>query len=221
MLTGIDVHDGQGSVDWRLVSQSHSFAFVRGAYGTTPDTRVHDNVAAARAAGLCVGVYHFFRATRPAQDQADLFCGLLADLEASGQQGHGGDLPPVLDVEDNPAFDGPYDPRFNDAFQAQLATWLSAVEATGRQPLIYTRASFWSVIGNPDFSRYGLWVAHYTTAAAPRLPAVWPQWTFWQYTETGQVPGVRGTCDCNRFGGDAAALRALCAPAGAPVMAAA
>lgn len=54
-----------------------------------------------------------------------------------------------------------------------------------------------------------LWVAHYTSAAKPRIPAPWSFWTFWQYTDRGRVAGIAGGVDINRFNGDRGRLEAL------------
>jgi GH25 family lysozyme M1 (1,4-beta-N-acetylmuramidase) len=47
-----------------------------------------------------------------------------------------------------------------------------------------------------------LWIAHWTSASAPSLPAAnWGGngWTFWQYTSDGSVPGISGRVDLDRY----------------------
>jgi GH25 family lysozyme M1 (1,4-beta-N-acetylmuramidase) len=47
-----------------------------------------------------------------------------------------------------------------------------------------------------------LWIAHWTTADAPTLPASnWGGygWSFWQYTSSGVVPGIGGRVDLDRY----------------------
>ena len=49
-----------------------------------------------------------------------------------------------------------------------------------------------------------LWIAHWTTASAPTVPAdAWGGngWSFWQYTSSGSVPGITGRVDLDRFNG--------------------
>jgi GH25 family lysozyme M1 (1,4-beta-N-acetylmuramidase) len=49
-----------------------------------------------------------------------------------------------------------------------------------------------------------LWIAHWTTAGQPTLPAAgWGAagWTFWQYTSSGTVPGMAGSVDLDRYNG--------------------
>jgi lysozyme len=70
------------------------------------------------------------------------------------------------------------------------------------QPLIYTSPDFWrDAVGGADFSSLPLWVAHYTTEC-PRVPAPWVEWTFWQHSETGQVPGIQGPVDLDVMRGE-------------------
>lgn len=206
MLNGVDVAAHDGVVDWRRVKEAgNSFAFVRAAYGTRADSYLKQNLLGAREAGLATGVYHFIRATRDFQQQIDLMVELI-DSVGTGA----GDLPPVLDVEDNPAFDGPWNPTWNDAYLTALTQWIWAVRnKTGAHPILYTRAGFWQELGNPTvFSDCPLWVASYRVGP-PRLPVSWDRYTFWQYTEKGRVDGIAGLVDLNYFDGDADALRSL------------
>ena len=72
---------------------------------------------------------------------------------------------------------------------------------------IYASPSFWSnKMGNTGwFAANGyttLWIAHWTSAVAPTLPASnWGGrgWTFWQYTSSGTVPGISGRVDLDRY----------------------
>ena len=58
---------------------------------------------------------------------------------------------------------------------------------------------------------YRLWVAHWTTADSPRMPAAnWGGhgWTIWQYSSRGSVDGINGFVDLDRYAGtDLGALR--------------
>ena len=45
----------------------------------------------------------------------------------------------------------------------------------------------------------------------PRLPKAWPNWAFWQHSETGAVSGVTGPVDLDRFQGDLLALQTFVA----------
>ncbi|GAB2839743.1 hypothetical protein GCM10027277_03360 [Pseudoduganella ginsengisoli] len=206
MLKGIDVYAGDGAIEWhRVADDGNAFAFVRGAYGDTLDKSAPPNAAAARAVGMKVGVYHFFRARIDPKIQLQTLIQAL-DLANVGP----GDLPPVIDIEDNPKYDGPWDTRDNAAYLAGVADWVAQVhQRIGRAPIIYTRASFWAQLDNPaGYSACPLWVASYRPDT-PTLPSGWPAYAFWQYSDAGTVQGVAGHADVNYFNGDAARLKTL------------
>lgn len=206
MLKGIDIYAGDGAVEWhKVIDANIAFAFVRAAYGTSLDKAVVQNVAAARAVGLKVGIYHFFRARlHPAAQIATMMQAMDATRIGPG------DLPPVLDVEDNPHYDGEWNVADNADYIAALRSWVKQMtDRTGRPPIIYTRATFWSLLGNPQgFSDCPLWIASYRDGA-PHMAAGRPSdYVFWQYTDSDSVAGITGHVDSSYFNGDAAALQA-------------
>jgi lysozyme len=54
-----------------------------------------------------------------------------------------------------------------------------------------------------------LWVADFKSAELPLIPAQWSTWTFWQFSETGTVPGINSKVDMDRFNGTPADLQML------------
>ena len=82
-------------------------------------------------------------------------------------------------------------------------------QRTGVRGVIYCSPSFWkNYMGDTGwFASNGytiLWVAHWTTASSPIVPAAnWggKSWTFWQYTSDGTVPGISGRVDLDRYNG--------------------
>lgn len=204
MLKGIDVYAGDGAIEWHKVADDgNAFVFVRGAYGNVPDKTAAPNAASARSVGMKVGVYHFVRARMDPKSQLQALTQAL-DLAKVGP----GDLPPVIDIEDNPAYDGPWDTGDNAAYLDGVANWVEQIKKrVGKPPIIYTRASFWAQLGNPaGYSGCPLWVASYRDDA-PKLPAGWPQFAFWQYSDAGTVAGINGHVDVNYFNGNAAQLK--------------
>jgi len=211
-ISGIDVSSHQGTVDWDAVSESgQSFAFVRATLGAhSADSRFAGNWARARAAGVLRGAYHFFWPLASSADQADHFIEVVGKLLP-------GDLPPALDLEEailqqNPQQDVwttvPTDNRL-----PMILGWVLTVEhALGVKPVIYSRQNFLqSLLGDGvgELADHLLWIAHYTKAPKPRIPAEWTRWTFWQYAEDGSVDGVSGDVDQNRFNGSLDDLKLL------------
>jgi lysozyme len=194
-LPGIDVSHWQGAVDWRRVADDGIvFAFIKATEGGDyTDPRFAANWAGAARAGVARGAYHFYRPQTDAAAQAQHF---LRTVQLGA-----GDLPPVLDVE---VTDG----RSAAEIAAGVRTWLETVErATGRRPILYTRAGFWNQVGG-GLGAYPLWVAHYGVAE-PAIPGDWDRWTFWQHSDAGRVDGVSGDVDLNWFAGGRDDLQAL------------
>ncbi len=71
---------------------------------------------------------------------------------------------------------------------------------TGKRPIIYTDITFHKdVLEGGEFADYPFWLR--SVAAEPEERYVDRRWTFWQWTTTGRVPGVRGDVDRNVFNG--------------------
>jgi GH25 family lysozyme M1 (1,4-beta-N-acetylmuramidase) len=213
--TGIDVsswnHPGGAGIDWGAVrAAGHTFAFVKadegpmstgGSYYNNP--YFAQDWHGAASVGMYRGAYHYARPKLPlstAIDDARHFVSVTGTMRGPR------DLPPVLDLESSGGLSGP-----NIVEWAR--TWLHEVERlTGRRPIIYTGYYFWKdTLGSTSaLSSWRLWLPWYTSASAPgAVPAPWGTWTFWQYTETGSVPGIVGNTDINRYCCSDANLAAL------------
>lgn len=210
---GIDVSNINPPVNWQVVRSAQiTYGFIKATEGATfIDKTFNTNWEGMKQAGIIRGAYHFFRPTTSTpQEQADNFLTIVKDVLEPG------DLPPVLDVEAWPETVGQQWKTINlDQRIERVQIWLKKVEqATKRRPIIYTSPSFWKeYMGDTqNFTRYPLWIAHYTDKPEPLIPA--HNWggngyTFWQYTEKGTVAGVSGNVDKNRFKGSIAQLMAL------------
>ena len=206
-VEGIDVSHHQGAIDWsRVAAAGKRFAYVRASAGTrTSDRTYQANRSGAGAAGLTVGSYHYANPDAAPNDAASEAAWFLRDATIAS-----GDLLPVLDLEVSNGLG-------SAALIAWTQTWLEAVErATGVKPVIYTTPIFWTraMAGSDWFARngYRLWIAHWTSAASPTVPAAgWggDGWTFWQGTSTGTVAGIPGAVDLDRFAGSSLASAVL------------
>ncbi len=70
---------------------------------------------------------------------------------------------------------------------------------TGKLPIIYTDMNFHRDILAGEYFPNAFWLR--STAAEPHERYDNRPWTFWQYTQTGVVPGVKGEVDRNVFYG--------------------
>ena len=211
-IEGIDVSSNQGAIDWTSVVQSDiSFCFARAALGAqSVDSSFAANWRGASNAGLIRGAYHFFWPSADSSQQADHFVSVVGALGP-------GDLAPALDLEEAYPRDDRQHDVWTDIPAAQrlpmVQDWLNRVEqALGMRPIVYTRQNFIQNLvgeGIQALAGYPLWVSHYTHAPQPYYPALWKSWTFWQYSDHGQVDGVTGAVDLDRFNGTIAELRVL------------
>jgi lysozyme len=186
LLLAVDTSMYQGAVDWPKVKAAGvSVAICKASEGTTwQDSTYFDHMNKARAAGLAVGPYHFFRPRDDGGVQADHF------LQTAGWNDAW--CSPALDME---VMDGVSPP----AVLARAGAWCERVEkATGRIPIIYTSPNFWrNLLGNPtNWTRHPLWISHYGVAA-PDIPGGWTDYALWQYTSVGRVDGIPGNADLN------------------------
>lgn len=203
MLSGIDVSECQGEIDWAKVADSGiSFVFVRAAHGASVSDRFfQQNCSGCRAAKIPYGTYQYFDADANPVDQVAFYINLLQLADANDSE-----LPPVLDLESV----GTKGVVSNAELQLAANSWLTAVKAaTGRTPIIYTGPSFWnSHMQGFKTDGYALWVAHWGVQK-PQIPAGWQDWVFWQHSHTGTVSGISGPVDLDWFSGDIMALNAL------------
>jgi GH25 family lysozyme M1 (1,4-beta-N-acetylmuramidase) len=197
---GIDVSHWQNAIDWPSVrAAGKRFAYIKASESTDfVDWLYATNRAQAQAAGLYVGAYHFAGPDATPGDavaEADHFVDTAAIAK--------GDLLPVLDLEMSGGLS-------TVNLQAWVAAYLDRVyQRTGVRGVIYVSPSFWkNYMGDATWfatNGYGvLWLALWTTAAEPAVPAGgWGGngWTFWQYSSDGAVPGITGRVDLNRFRG--------------------
>lgn len=199
MIEGIDVSHWEGQVDWSAVcGAGYRFAYTKATEGNYyfDDTYIA-NVSGAKANGIFIGAFHFYKLNIPAKAQADYFLSKTSTSQL--------DLPPVLDFEDPGTIN-------KTQVAAGVKEWLDIVAAaTKRTPIIYTSAYYWNTFaGMPTWAAsYPLWVANYTSAAQPMLPKGWNDWLMWQYTDKGKVAGCMGGVDLNRTRLDEAGLLKL------------
>lgn len=202
---GIDVSSYQGSINWSSVKAAGiSFAYIRATEGTTfQDSDFSANYLHAYNAKVIRGAYHF---AQPSSSSGS--------TQAAYFAAHGGawsadnlTLPGMLDLEG-----GCYGMSASAMDSWILSFYNTYKSKTGRDVVIYTSPNWWDTCTN-DWSgmstRSPLYIADWTTASNPIVPAGFPYATLWQYTDNGSVSGISGAVDRDRFNGDSARLLAL------------
>ncbi len=206
-LYGVDVSHYQGTINWSAVKNSgKTFAFAKATEGTTyTDPTFKTNLAGMKSVGLYRGAYHFGHPGSSATTQADFFCNTVA--AANGGNFHGV-LQLVLDLEVT-------DNQPPSVVWSWTQSFIARVKyRTGRPGIIYTGYYFWvNDVGNPTNNlNCPLWLAAYVSNPNSYVPRAWSTWTFWQYTDTGSVPGISGNVDLDELNGTTATLNALTIP---------
>lgn len=200
-IHGIDISHYQGKIDWEQLKNAMiegcpvRFIIIKSTEGSSRiDENFRENFNQARDYGFIRGVYHFWSNKSSARDQAYFFLDKVHLTD--------GDLPPVLDIEHKPA-----DKSVED-FQRDVLTWLHIVEDRYHvKPIIYTYYKFKEkYLSEPVFDDYPYWIAHYYVDKVQYKG----QWKFWQHTDAGRLPGIKGYVDFNIYNGSYYDLRHLC-----------
>jgi lysozyme len=189
----LDLSHWQSPVNFAAVEASGVLAVIlKATQGASwVDFTFIERSSAARAAGLLVGAYHFADASDPCA-QVGNFLGIAGSMPRL-----------AIDIEANGMGD-----TVSIAQAAELVARLQM--ATGKLPLVYMGR--WGPTGdgaglpNSVLTRCPLWLPEYGPNPVP--PDGWDMWTLWQYTSSGDCPGVGGICDRSQFSGTADDLAA-------------
>ena len=200
-IHGIDISHYQGKIDWEQLKNAMiegcpvRFVIIKCTEGASRlDDHFRENFNQVRDYGFIRGVYHFWSNKSSAREQAYYFLDKVHLTE--------GDLPPVLDIEHKPA------DKSVDDFQRDVLTWLHIVEDKYHaKPIIYTYYKFKEkYLSAPVFDDYPYWIAHYYVDKVQYQG----KWKFWQHTDAGKLPGIKGYVDFNIYNGSFYDLRKLC-----------
>jgi GH25 family lysozyme M1 (1,4-beta-N-acetylmuramidase) len=188
-IPGIDVSGYQGNINWASVAPHIDFSYAKateGTYYTNPDFANQYN--GPYDSHVIRGAYHFaIPDNSSGQTQANYFL-----AHGGGWSGDGRTLPGALDIEYNP-----YGSECYGLTQSQMVSWIwnFVHQYAFREhvyPAIYTTTDWWTSctgdnggFGNDD----PLWIANYSDSHGGPLPRGWGFYTFWQYRDSGSLPG--------------------------------
>lgn len=186
---GIDVSKWQGTIDWSKASTVISFAIVRcGFRGTSgkiaQDPTAAANAAGARANGVKVGFYFYSMAMTEAQAVEE------ASLAVSMAKANGGlDLPIYIDMEDSCQLALTTAQR-----DAIVLAFCKTVQNSGYSAGVYANKNWLTSYLTPSkYSGISIWCAQYNTTCTYT-----GTYDIWQYSCTGQIPGISGYVDLNK-----------------------
>lgn len=199
-IHGIDISHYQGKIDWVELRNGMisgcplRFIIIKSTEGDKRiDENFYENFQAARDYGFIRGAYHFWNDKSAPREQAYFF---LSKVHLEN-----GDLPPVLDIEHKSP------DRSVEDFQRDVLTWLHIVEDRYHvKPIIYTYYKFkQAYLSASVFDDYPYWIAHYYV---DKVEYKGP-WKFWQHTDAGRLPGIKGYVDFNIYNGSFYDLKKL------------
>lgn len=184
-VRGIDVSAHNGDVDFEKVADyGIKFVWIKASEGETiRDVKFADNFANATAANLTTGAYHFFRFDCDGVMQAMNLCQALGEAKP--------DMGVAIDVEleNNP------DVEDDSIVISNLESMVDYLSMRGYPIVFYSNKEGYVRFIRDRFEDYPLWICSFSDEE----PLEDAPWVFWQYSHSGNVPGVTGKCDENVF----------------------
>ena len=187
---GIDISHHQGKINWEKFKEENpkelpvKFIYMKACEGSDhKDTRFDTNWEQAKENNFTRGAYHYFSPYSTGLAQAEMFIKTVK-LE-------NGDLPPMIDVEEKP--------ENKTTFMQELKIFITKIEEHyGMKPIIYSSKKYKKrYLDDKFFDRYPTWIAHYYVDSLE----VDQNWTFWQCSDRGRLPGISKNVDINIFNG--------------------
>lgn len=181
-MKGIDVSKWQGTIDWAKVkADGIDFVIIRAGYSRYADPNFVRNYAGAKAAGLSVGAYWYSYALST-NDAAAEAAACIRTI--SGKQF---EMPIYFDIEEKTQF------ALGKSFcSAAVKTFCTALEKAGYFAGIYSsRSALQTYISTEVRQLYTVWVAAWGNELRYDGAGMW------QYTDSGNVAGIKGNVDRN------------------------
>lgn len=178
---GIDISEWQGpNVDFYAVRNAgYSFVIIRAGYGGCyVDPYFEHNYNKAKAAGMNVGIYWYSYATQGSHGTLEANCVLNA---IAGKQF---EYPIYYDIEEGSIFSLGItnDIAYNFCTTMENNRYFCGLYASTSYLENYFNS--WSR------TKYSIWVAQYYDYCTYS-----GDYGIWQFTSSGQIPGVGGNCD--------------------------
>ena len=189
VFPGIDVSIYQGDIDFEQVKSSGiEVVYIRAGYGfSVTDPKFEENYTNATKTGLKCGAYYFVTArnTEQAYLQATRFAELISGKTFAAR--------PAMDFEEFGSLGK------NGINIVGLAFMQKLRELTGIVPILYTDAYNASETWDWNFAQFPLWVADYDAEEPYVTSNIWQSYAGFQYSDRGEIPGIYGNVDLDRF----------------------
>lgn len=191
---GVDVSKYQGNINWNQVKASGvEFAIIRVGYrgygsgALVEDPTFRQNIRGATAAGLKVGLYFYSQAVNEAEavEEASMVLRLCSGYNIS--------YPIYFDTEKVAGDTGRADNISRSQRTANAVAFCETIRNAGYRAGVYSYASwFYNQLNIANISQYSIWIAQYRDNLTFDY-----NYDIWQYTSSGQVPGIPARVDMN------------------------
>lgn len=191
---GVDVSKYQGNINWNQVKASGvEFAIIRVGYrgygsgALVEDPTFRQNIRGATAAGLKVGLYFYSQAVNEAEavEEASMVLRLCSGYNIS--------YPIYFDTEKVAGDTGRADYIGRSQRTANAVAFCETIRNAGYRAGVYSYASwFYNELNIANISQYSIWIAQYRDNLTFNY-----NYDIWQYTSSGQVPGIPNRVDMN------------------------
>lgn len=191
LYEGIDVSGWQETINYAQVKQAGiEIVYMKASEGSSfIDPYFNQNYTNAKANNLKVGFYHYVRARSVEQaiTEANFFASVIAGKSA--------DCRLAMDFED-------FGNLSNEQINQIGLTFLRTLEnVTKKEVVVYSNTYSARTKFSGEITNYPLWVAQYGEPQ-PTPNGNWNTWIGWQYTDQGEVAGIQGYVDRDKFTGD-------------------
>ncbi|NPV40216.1 MAG: hypothetical protein HPY72_02585 [Anaerolineae bacterium] len=197
MISGIDLSDKNGAVDWSQFGNNDvNFVYIKASEAIDSiDSMYETNIQKAGEFGILAGAYHWLHPDLHVGRQAELFLNTVGNFK--------GMLPPVVCLET-------YHTNL-PAMDKSVRTFIELLrDGLGVNPVIYTSETYWKTyLSDSDWGcEYPLWLDK-PGNSWPKQIWPWAGWTFWQFSYQARLPGIATNLGLNWFNGSITELKKM------------
>ena len=194
VLTGVDVSDHQGTINWNAVKNDGiDFAIIRCGFGkddpSQDDKQFARNIAECERLNIPYGIYLYSYAldVEGAKSEAAHALRLI--------KGHNPELGIWIDMEDADGYKARNGMPSNRTLVDICITFCDIMKNNGYKTGVYANLSwFMNQLNDPRLDTYNKWVAQWNTTCTYTKKFV-----MWQYTSDGTVAGITGRVDMDKY----------------------
>ena len=185
---GIDVSEHNGTINWNAVKNSGQvdFAILRVGYGDDysyqDDKQWARNVSECERLGIPYGVYIYSYATSWSQLNSE-----VSHVKRL-LRGHNPSYPVYIDMEDDSTIG-----LGRNTLTQFAKSFCDQINSAGYTAGVYANLNWWNNhLNASQLDNYERWVAQYNSSC-------WYEgdYSLWQYSSSGSVPGISGNVDMN------------------------